>query len=56
MLDWIINNIGTVVVGALLAAAVAAVIIKLIKDKRAGKSSCGCNCSGCPMSDKCHKK
>jgi hypothetical protein len=28
----------------------------LIKDKKAGKSSCGCNCSHCAMAGKCHSQ
>ncbi len=39
--------IGSVVVGVILAAAVALVIIRMVKDKKAGKGSCGCNCPGC---------
>ena len=27
--------------------------IKLIKDKKKGRSSCGCNCGSCPMSGSC---
>lgn len=46
MIDWII--------GILIAAALAAVVIKKIKDKKAGKSGCGCGCSGCSMNGKCH--
>lgn len=46
-LDRMKEYIGTVIVGALLLAAVAFVIVKMIKDKKSGKSSCGCNCPGC---------
>ena len=42
MADWII--------GLIIAAAVAAVIVKKVKDIRAGKSGCGCGCSGCGSS------
>ena len=38
---------GTIIVSVLLAAAVGAVIYKLIKDRRSGKGSCGCNCADC---------
>ena len=27
-----------------------------IKDKKAGKSSCGCNCANCAMAGKCHSQ
>ena len=39
-----------------LAAVVAAVIIHLIREKKRGKSSCGCHCAGCPMSGACHSR
>ncbi len=46
MIDWII--------GIVIAAAVAAVVIKKVKDKKAGKSGCGCGCQGCPSKGQCH--
>lgn len=39
--------IGSVIVGVALLAAVALVIFNMIKDKKAGKTSCGCGCPGC---------
>jgi len=38
---------GTIIVGAALVVIVALIIRKMIKDKKAGKSSCGCNCGEC---------
>lgn len=46
----------TIIVGAIVAAIFIAVIVKMIKDKKAGKSSCSCGCAGCPMSGSCHNK
>ena len=46
----------TVIISMALLAIVAGIVIKMVKDKKAGKSSCGCGCSGCPMSSECHKK
>ncbi len=54
-MDWIVHNMGSIVVGVLLLALVGVIVYKIGKDKRAGKSSCGCGCSGCPMSGKCHE-
>lgn len=42
------------VIGIVIAAAVAAVIIKKVKDAKAGKSGCGCGCAGCTAKHKCH--
>ncbi len=39
--------IGTIIVGVILAAVVVLVIRKMVKDKKAGKGSCGCNCAEC---------
>ena len=32
------------------------VIVTMIKNKKKGKSSCGCNCAHCAMAGSCHKK
>ncbi|MBQ6381896.1 MAG: FeoB-associated Cys-rich membrane protein [Clostridia bacterium] len=56
MLNILQNNIGTIVVAAIVAAAVILVLVKFIKDKKAGKSSCSCGCQGCPNADYCHRK
>lgn len=38
---------GTVIVGSVLAVIVGLLIWKMIKDKKAGKSSCGGDCAHC---------
>lgn len=55
MFDWIVENLATIIVSLILIALVATVIVKLIKDKKNGKSSCGCGCANCAMNGKCHK-
>lgn len=52
--DWLIANIGSILVGALVVAVVALVIALMAKDKKQGKSSCGSSCASCPMAGKCH--
>ena len=47
---------GTLIVGIILVAVVAAIIMSLFKNKKNGKSSCGNNCAHCAMSGSCHKK
>ncbi len=56
MLAWISENLGTVIICAALAAAVAAIIAYMIRNHKKGKSSCGCGCGSCPMSGSCHQK
>jgi hypothetical protein len=47
--------ISTAIVLAILVGAVALIIRKMIKDKKAGKSSCGCDCSTCGGACGCNK-
>lgn len=54
MFSWLSANIGTIIVSAILIAVITKVIVKLVKDKKKGKSSCGCGCSNCAMSGTCH--
>ena len=46
---------GTILVGALVAAIVAAAVYKIYRDKKHGKGSCGCGCEHCTCSEACHK-
>ena len=41
MLTMLAENISTIVLCVVLIAVVATIVIKLVKDRRAGKSSCG---------------
>lgn len=56
MFTWITENIGTILISAVLLLIVVLIIVKLVKDKKKGKSSCGCNCAHCAMSGSCHKE
>lgn len=49
------DNIGTILISLALIGAAAGIILRLRKDRKQGKSSCGCGCSNCPMSGTCHK-
>lgn len=55
-MSWLLNNSGTLAVAAVLIATVICIIRKIKKDKRKGKSSCGCNCSQCALHGRCHGK
>lgn len=54
MLAWLSNNIATVIISLVLAVIVALIIFSLVKNKKKGKSSCGCNCAHCAMAGSCH--
>ncbi|MEA4869425.1 hypothetical protein SDC9_154902 [bioreactor metagenome] len=55
-MNWLSANWASLVVGAAIAAIVAAVIAKMIRDKKQHKGACGCSCSGCPGTNYCHKE
>ncbi len=55
MLTWISENIATILICIVLLAIVAAIIVRIVRDKKKG-ASCGCGCAGCPMSGSCHQK
>lgn len=54
MLLWLQANIGTLAVVLAIVLVVALIIRSLIKDKKAGRSSCGNNCAHCQMAGQCH--
>lgn len=56
MLGWLVANLSTIIVCAVLIAVVAAIIVSMLRDKKKGKSSCGCGCANCAMSDTCHRE
>ena len=56
MFQWIGENMGTIVVSIALIALVAGIVIRMRKDRKQGKSSCGCSCGSCPMSGASHRK
>ena len=52
----IAENAGTILISLALAGLVTLIVIRLRKDKKQGKSSCGCNCGNCPMAGSCHRQ
>lgn len=55
MISFISNNIGTIIAFVIILAIVIMAFGVLVKDKKKGKSSCGCNCAHCAMAGSCHK-
>lgn len=45
--------LATIIISLILAAIVFFIVKKMVNDKKQGKSSCGCNCSSCPMGGCC---
>ncbi|MBO4680553.1 MAG: FeoB-associated Cys-rich membrane protein [Clostridiales bacterium] len=54
MASWLTQNIGTILISLMLALIVGGIVYSMIKDKRKGRSSCGCGCANCAMAGKCH--
>ena len=54
MLDFIVDNLGTILITVVLVTILAAIVVKLVRDKRKGKSSCGGNCPHCALGGSCH--
>ena len=55
IMTWLLNNWGTILTVVVLAAVVALIVRYMIKNKKAGKSSCGAGCAHCAMHGECHK-
>lgn len=43
-----------IIAGIIVVIVVALIIFKLVRDKKAGRNSCGCGCSACSASEVCH--
>ena len=52
MLQWISENVGTILICMGLIVIVALIVRSLIRQK---KSSCGAGCAHCAMHGQCHK-
>lgn len=55
MLPWLSENLATIIIGTLVLSLLIFVTVRLVRNKRAGKSSCSCGCGGCAMRDACQK-
>ena len=54
MLTWLMENMATIIISAVLVLVVAAIIVSMVRSKRKGKSACGCGYAGCAMNGACH--
>lgn len=54
MLQWINAYIGTILISLVLIAVVGSIVWSMIRQKKQGKSSCGCGCASCAMKGSCH--
>lgn len=57
MLQWLSANLGTILISAALLVVVILIILRyLLRQKKAGKSSCGAGCAHCAMHGQCHSQ
>ena len=54
MLEYLAQNIWTIVITAVIAGVCALIIVNYFRGRKKGKSSCGHGCASCPMNGKCH--
>lgn len=47
MLEFLQNNWGSLLVGAIILAVVVLIVIKLVRNRKAGKFTYGGNCGSC---------
>ncbi len=55
MVSFIIENTGTIIVCLVIAVLVCAAVVKIIRDRKKGRSSCSCGCTECSLSESCKK-
>lgn len=55
MWAWITANLATILIALVLLAVVVCIVWRLIRNRKKGKSTCGCGCENCPGSQFCHK-
>ncbi len=55
MISWLADNIANILVLTAVLLAVILAVRSMVRDKKAGKSSCGCGCANCAMAGKCHQ-
>lgn len=56
MIGFIVDNLATILISAVIFGLFIGIIVKLVRDRRKGKSSCGCDCGHCSLSDCRHRK
>jgi ABC-type proline/glycine betaine transport system permease subunit len=54
MLSFIAANLATILIGAVVFAILALIVVKLFRDRKKHASSCSGGCSGCPSAKQCH--
>ncbi len=56
MLAWLSANLINIALVAVITLIVGLLIRGMIRDKKAGRSSCGGNCAGCASCVRCERE
>ncbi len=56
MLNWIMQNLATILISLALLIVVVLIVMRLIRKKKQGEPFCGCGCANCAMRGRCHKR
>jgi hypothetical protein len=55
MFEYVLYNLGTIIVSLIILGIVTAIIASMLADKRKGKNiACNCGCGSCPKASACH--
>jgi len=46
----------TIIISLVIAGLAAAVVVHMVRQRKSGKSSCGCGCEACKLGGKCHER
>ena len=55
MLAWLSENWANIVMIAGLVLLTGLIVFRMIRDRKAGKRSCGCDCAACGACGACQK-
>ena len=54
MLEWLAYSWPTILVCLALGGIVSAITISMVRSRKKGKISCGCDCGHCALHGSCH--
>ncbi|MDR0857751.1 MAG: FeoB-associated Cys-rich membrane protein [Oscillospiraceae bacterium] len=54
MFEYLLYNLGTIIVSLVILGIITAIVASMISDKRKGKNiACNCGCGSCPKASAC---
>ena len=56
MINMLVNNIANIITGLIVLAVVVLAVVSIVRRRKKGKLSCGCECEGCAERATCSEK